>query len=300
MYEWVPQICPICEVPPGKYLGRRGGEAHRQKLGVECEIWRCEKCSLIFPNPMPIPLHGLDQHYAVPTDDYFQHHPVAEKRVYSTALVQQLVDMKGSTGTMLDIGAGQGEVLRAAVAKNWRAIGIETSSTFAVHAAKNSGAEIRREPLEECGFADASFDAVVLSAVLEHLYNPNQVIEEISRILRPNGVLFIDVPNEQGLYFRVGNFYQKLRLRNWVVNLAPTFEPFHVFGFSPKSLRALLAKHNLKPQVWQVFAGEAFVPARGGVVGLLEKQAANVVTAMSKYGDFGAYIRTWAVKDSQG
>ena len=296
LYSWVGQLCPTCEIAPTKYLGRRGGKAHRQNFGVECEIWRCQKCGLIFPNPMPIPLGGLDQHYAVSPDEYFQHHGAEQKNLYVSMLLQQLKSLKGETGTLLDIGAGRGELLSAAIREGWRAVGIETSSTFASHAAQHSGAEIRREPLEQCGFADASFDAVVLGAVLEHLYNPDEVIEEIARILRPGGVVFIDVPNEQGLYFRIGNFYQRLRLRDWVVNLAPTFSPFHVFGFSPKSLRALLAKHGLKPRIWYVFAGKSLIPSRSSLTGVLEQQAANVVTRISRFGDLGAYIATWAVK----
>jgi 2-polyprenyl-3-methyl-5-hydroxy-6-metoxy-1,4-benzoquinol methylase len=296
LYRWVGQLCPICEVAPTKYLGRRGGEAHRQNLGVECEVWRCQECGLTFPNPMPIPLGGLDQHYAVSPDEYFQHHATEQKNLYVSMLMQQLKSLKDESGTLLDIGAGRGELLSAAMKEGWRAVGIETSSTFAAYAAQHTGAEIRREPLEECSFADESFDAVVLGAVLEHLYDPDQVIEEIARILRPGGVLFIDVPNEQGLYFRIGNLYQRLRLRDWVVNLAPTFSPFHVFGFSPKSLRALLSKHGLQPKIWYVFAGKSLIPEGGGLTGALEQQAANVVTGISSFGDLGAYIATWAVK----
>jgi len=28
-------------------------------------VWRCGRCGLIFPNPMPIPVKGLEQHHAV-------------------------------------------------------------------------------------------------------------------------------------------------------------------------------------------------------------------------------------------
>lgn len=296
MYRWAPQDCPTCEAPPTKFLGRRGGSAHRQNLGVECDVWRCERCGLIFPNPMPVPVGGLDQHYAVPPEEYFQNHDPGDKNNYAAVLIDQLRSLGITGGKLLDIGAGRGEVLRAARQAGWDATGIETSPTFAEHAAKYSGAQIRREPLEQCVFDSNSFDAVVLGAVLEHLYNPDEVIGEIARILRPGGALFIDVPNEDGLYFKAGNLYLKLKRRDWVVNLAPTFEPYHVFGFTPKSLRALLAKHNFTPKIWYVFAGKSEVPLRGGVIGHLEQQAARAVTAVSKRGELGTYIATWAVK----
>jgi len=104
------------------------------------------------------------------------------------------------------------------------------------------------------------------------------------------------VPNEEGLYFRIGNLYQKLRWRNWVVNTAPTFSPFHLFGFGPRSLRALLAKHALEPVDWRVYGGRAMVPNRRGVIGAAEQLAAHAVTAISNMGSLGTYIETWAVK----
>lgn len=295
-YQWVAQDCPVCGVPPTKYLGRRGGAAHRQNLGVECEIWECGRCGLVFPNPMPKPIGGLDQHYALPPDDYFQHHDINAKDEYAAVMMRQLAGLRAEKGKLLDIGAGRGEVLRAAKERGWAAVGLETSPTFAEHAAHYSGAEIIRKPLEECQFESDSFDAAVLGAVLEHLYNPDEVIREIARILKPKGALFIDVPNEAGLYFKLGNVYQRLRLRNWVVNLAPTFSPFHVFGFTPKSLRALLAKHGLEPRIWDVFTVKSNLPNRGGIVGNFEYQASKVVAALSNRGELGEYIATWAVK----
>src|SRR5215208_4427737 len=46
-------------------------------------------------------------------------------------------------------------------------------------------------------------------------------------------------------------FITSFESRDWCVNLAPTFEPFHVFGFRPKSLKKLLVKHGLVPKFWK-------------------------------------------------
>lgn len=43
-------------------------------------------------------------------------------------------------------------------------------------------------------FADASFDAVICSELLEHVFQPIQVVEEAYRVLRPDGVLLLCVP----------------------------------------------------------------------------------------------------------
>ncbi|HEX8491211.1 MAG TPA: class I SAM-dependent methyltransferase [Pyrinomonadaceae bacterium] len=295
-YRWVEQDCPICEVPPTRKIGRRGGRAHREGLGVECDVWRCGRCGLIFPHPMPVPAGGLEQHYGVLPDDYFQNHDVDTKGASAADMLAHAEKLTGGRGRLLDIGAGRGDLLREAVQAGWTVTGIEPSSSFAEHAARYSGAEIKHEPVERCGFDDGSFDVVILAAVLEHLYNPNETVREIARILRTGGALFVDVPNEEGLYFRVGNLYQKLRRRDWVVNTAPTFSPFHLFGFGPRSLRALLNKHGLEPRDWRVYGGRAMVPSHGGVVGAAEQLAAHAVTALSNMGSLGTYIETWAIK----
>lgn len=296
MYRWVEQECPICELPATKYLGRRGGRAHRGNLGVECKIWSCGTCGLIFPNPMPIPISGLEQHYAVPADEYFQHHEQTDRLEYAKMLLRQLDQLKIPRGTLLDIGSGRGELLRIARDEGWKATGIETSSTFADYSARYSGAEILRQPLEECRFESNTFDVVVLGAVLEHLYDPDEVIKEIARILKPGGAVFIDVPNEGGLYFLAGNAYQKMKFRNWVVNLAPTFPPYHVFGFTPRSLKALLAKHHLQPAIWYVFSVRSLLARRAGPMGFVEQLAAKLVTAITRNNKYGEYIATWAIK----
>lgn len=245
---------------------------------------------------MPVPMAGLNQHYEVDPEDYFKEHRTDDKENSAAGLLAQAEEITGGKGRLLDIGSGRGELLQTAESLGWSVTGIEPSPSFARFAESHSAAEIRREPVEKCGFEDGTFDCVVLAAVLEHLYNPDETISEVSRILRRGGALFVDVPNERALYFRVGNLYQKLRGRDWVVNLAPTFSPFHVFGFSPRSLNALLSKYDLRPCHTRVYPGRAMVPSRPGIVGELERLAANAVTSLSKLGSLGTYIETWAVK----
>ncbi len=295
-YSWVPQDCPICSLAPTKFIGLRGGQAHRENLGVETKIWQCTGCKLIFPNPMPVPVGGLGQHYEVDADTYFEAHDKADKLEGALGLVKQAELLLGRKGKLLDIGIGRGEIIVAASEMGWTVEGVEPSETFADYAQKRTGAKIWRKPIEECDIPASEFDVVVLGAVLEHLYNPDQVIKKISMILKQGGLLFVDVPNEQGLFFMMGNAYQRLRGRHWCVNLAPTFSPFHVMGFGPKSLRKLLGKYQLQPKVWKVYGGTSLVSSNGGFWGHVESIASKLVTTISNLGEMGTYIETWAIK----
>jgi SAM-dependent methyltransferase len=236
---------------------------------------------------MPLPKRGLDQHYAIEADAYFENHESEARERQARALLDEAVSLVGGSGRLLDVGSGRGEILKAARDTGWDALGLEPSPTFAARAREYSGAELFIGSIEEYEGPSGSFDVVVLAAVLEHLYDPAAVISKVSRLLRSGGALFLDVPNEQGLYFQVGNLYQRLRGRDWVVNLAPTFAPYHTFGFGPKSLRALLARFELSPVRWRTYGGTAYLS--GGA----EAVAARAISALSR-GNLGNYIETWA------
>src|ERR1700694_5036674 len=87
-YLWVPQLCPICAVKPNQFLGYRGGNAHRQRLGVICAVWKCGSCGLRFPNPMPLPKRGLDQHYKLDPSNYFATHDRDAKLALAHSLLK--------------------------------------------------------------------------------------------------------------------------------------------------------------------------------------------------------------------
>jgi SAM-dependent methyltransferase len=297
-YAWVPQQCPVCRSGRKKFVGYRGGEAHRQGLGVRCAIFRCAGCGLIFPDPMPIPRHGMEQHYNLNTEEYFYFHDQQAKCAGAELALRTAASLIGGKGRLLDVGAGRGELLRAARESGWEALGIEPSPAFAVEAERYSGSPVLRTPLDECNFPPGSFDVVILAAVLEHLYHPDETLAVVARILRKGGALFLDVPNEAGLYFKVGNLYERMRFSRRTVNLAPTFSPYHVFGFTPKSLRMLLASNKLEPRIWRVYAGTSALPRRKGLFGAIEHLGARAATMVSNFGALGTYIETWAIKTS--
>lgn len=253
-------------------------------------------CGLIFPNPMPVPVGGVEQHYGVEADEYFAGHEKQTKIENAQGMIERAERVFGGTGRLLDVGVGRGEILLAAKERGWEVAGVEPSQQFADYAEEQTGAAIWRVPIEEADISANSYDVVILAAVLEHLYNPDDVIRKIASVLKKNGILYVDVPNEKGLYFRVGNLYQKIRRRDWCVNVAPTFSPYHLFGFNLKALHRLLKKHGLEAVEWEVVGGRSMVASRGGIMGKLEGVASSVVTKISDYGEMGTYIETWARK----
>ena len=59
-------------------------------------------------------------------------------------------------------------------------------------------------------YSDEVFDRIIISHTLEHIYYPETFMNELLRVLKPNGVISIALPCDNGLLWRFGRFYNKL------------------------------------------------------------------------------------------
>ena len=62
-------------------------------------------------------------------------------------------------------------------------------------------------PAESLPFADKSFDRVIASHVLEHLYRPHEVLREWDRVIKDGGVLSLILPCDPGFGWRLGRMF---------------------------------------------------------------------------------------------
>ena len=246
--------CPICGDSDTRVLGYRGGSHHRHGLGIETRIVQCRQCSLIYPNPFP---YALDPQslYSDPAQ-YFAAHNEDLKVENARRLVLEIARRLGRRQfTMIDVGSGRGELLQAAKLEGVAAVGLDFSSAMIEHTRRRYGIDVLHKSIEAfAGETAATFDIVVLGAVLEHVYDPDSMIRAAAQLVEPRGLLYLDVPNEPHLLSLLGNLWNRLWRRDSVLNLSPTWSPYHVFGFNPKALSTLLAKHGFSVTAVQIFA----------------------------------------------
>ena len=90
---------------------------------------------------------------------------------------------------VLDIGTGEGQVARLAVAGGARTVaGIDPTANQVVEATKRGGgAHFARARADALPFEDASFDAAIACLVFEHIEAVDDAIDEVARVLRPGG-----------------------------------------------------------------------------------------------------------------
>ena len=133
-------------------------------------------------------------------------------------------------GKFLDVGCGSGSALAALQARGWHVRGIDFDSA-AVAVAKLQGFDVSVGSLAEHHFQDNTFDALLMSHVIEHVPDPIADLSECRRVLKPGGYLIVITPNAASRgHKKYGKYWRGLEV------------PRHLQIFTPASLAAAAQK----------------------------------------------------------
>jgi len=145
-----------------------------------------------------------------------------------------------SSVTSLDVGCSSGALLEVALRCGFNAHGAEPAEQAAQTASAIPNAHVFKGFLHDAKYSDNHFDIITLFEVIEHLTDPVDLISEITRILKPGGILLIGTGNAD----------------SWTVQIqSEKWEYFDIAGhgghisfFTPKSMRKLakLCKLDVK------------------------------------------------------
>jgi SAM-dependent methyltransferase len=135
---------------------------------------------------------------------------------------------------LLDVGANIGCLVAAGAERGLDAVGLEINPALVAHAQKTYPAgRFVCGTIEDNDFADASFDGVYCSEVIEHVPDNNSFVAGIARVTAPGGVLFLTTPGLHE-YVRGGD------PGAWRDFGAPDHKLYH----TRDSMRRLLARHG--------------------------------------------------------
>lgn len=288
-----PIACPICAVDDAKEVGWRGGPSQREGRGVPTRIVRCRRCGLLYPNPFPYP-EDSNALYGDP-DGYFAGHDGGYKIESHRGLVRQLIGMSGvERPSLLDVGSGKGENLHAAKLEGIEdAVGLEFADAMVAYAREHYDANVVTATIEEYS-PGRTFDIVVLGAIIEHVHDPASFIRQVAQLTTPGGIVFIDTPREPNLTTILGNLANRVRGRQEVYNLAPTWGPYHVFGFNPRAIRKLLAPHGFEIEKIVLKHGQPRIPAGRGLRGQAGAWLGTQVIRLGNLTPLASNMFVWA------
>ncbi len=210
--------------------------------GQQFDIFECRNCSLRFTQDVPT------QEYIGPyykSEDYISHTNNKKgilnslyQKVRSITMMQKAAVIKKYTGlqkgVLLDVGCGTGSFLNVMQLKGWKVTGLEPDEDTRQLALELHGLKVM--PSNEIfNLQPASFNAITLWHVLEHVHQLHEYIQQLNVLLAPGGKLFIAVPNYTS---RDAKIYGKY----WAAYDVPR----HLYHFSPQSIEVLLKQHGLK------------------------------------------------------
>jgi SAM-dependent methyltransferase len=213
--------------------------ARERELLIERDPWkiyRCTSCGLGVLDPRPTG-QELTELY---TRDYFTSQydegaePGSPEFKKWLSLLEHRVRFfkpKKANGRLLDIGCGNGYFLALCRSKGYEVQGIDISEWAAKYASETLGLSVRVGRIDDLELPGRHFDIITLWHSLEHTRNPRHAIERAKGWLKANGILVIEVPNYEG---RDARRYGE----DWI---GWQF-PFHLFHFTPQSLKGLLAE----------------------------------------------------------
>lgn len=248
----------------GKRLNGSQGKNPRKITGITTSIQKCRRCDLIFANPQPIP-ESLQDHYGIPPEDYWVESYFQVDENYFRGVLQWLEDqMKILPGMKaLDIGAGIGKCMIAMERAGFEVYGIEPSIPFCERAIERMGIDsnqIQNKAIEEAEFEKEKFDFITFGAVLEHLYEPGKALEKALEWLKPGGIIHLEVPSAHWFTNKFINRVYRFKGLDYVANLSPMHEPYHLYEFGLKSFQRHAEQHHYTIQDYHYIVCDTFLP----------------------------------------
>lgn len=215
----------------------------RKGLPGTWEFVECNHCGVISMIPMPTDEQLATFYAAYSNDDHVDllqkvgsRYPTLRKlfhRLSGDVDPRDFVHIQAGA-RVLDYGCGHGGYLIHFHDRGVAISGAEIAGNV-VEACRKHGYDVHKvDDFSHIPFDDGEFDIVYLMQVFEHLRDPHTFMEELARILKNGGMLYLAVPN-------VASIWRKVFGNNWV---SGWFSPFHLFHYNRHSLAKQAGQHG--------------------------------------------------------
>jgi 2-polyprenyl-3-methyl-5-hydroxy-6-metoxy-1,4-benzoquinol methylase len=210
--------------------------------GETFQVVECNSCTLRFTQDVPDAV-SISPYYK--SENYISHtntskglinslYQSVRKRTlkHKRQLIEKATGI--SKGNLLDVGSGTGAFVQEMNLHGWQVTGLEPDAD-----ARKVAKEINEAELTDINqfykLPAATYDAITLWHVLEHVHELHPYIQQLKNLLKENGTIFIAVPN-----------YTSKDAEVYKEHWAAYDVPRHLYHFSPKSMQVLLEKNGLK------------------------------------------------------
>jgi ubiquinone/menaquinone biosynthesis C-methylase UbiE len=177
-----------------------------------------------------------------------------ERRVHEIILSQ----IPKYSNLILDVGCGSGWIAKSLIPKGKQVISLDVSKINPLRV-QNEIKDANHFPFVadsfRLPFKDDSFYCVIASEVIEHVYEPEKFLAELSRVIKKGGRLIISTP-----------YKEKLRYHLCIHCNKKTPENAHLHSFDENILRNLYTKNDLKKFNSIIFGNKALIFLRTHII----------------------------------
>lgn len=227
-------VCDICG--DDKHTPIFFGPDRLTGMPGQFQIVQCSSCGTLRQNPR-LPWQHLKHYY--PDEDYSAYQPANMKNesalrrnisLHGVRKKLRAVEKVQPGGHILDIGCGTGTFLAEAKQNGrWQVEGVEPNEFAANFAKTQFDIPVHVSTFPEISLPKETYDVITMWNVLEHVYQPTQVLKYANELLKPNGWLVFSLPNVESLETK----YAKQYWVGWDL-------PRHLYLFPQKNLHEIL------------------------------------------------------------
>jgi len=207
----------------------------RSRNGKPLKTVICNHCGLVWSDPFPYdPRRFYAEEYRL---DYKKTYSPKSKHVLRAGKValgryQKIKHLLTEKQTILDVGTGGGEFAYLLKSSGHELFGIEPNKGYAEYSVAEYGLNLHIGFIQDNQFNLESFDLITIWHVLEHTEDPYFVLCKLHDLLKPQGVLVVEVPNIEAT----------------CQTPKSTFHEAHLFNFNLETLARLGLKAGLIAQ----------------------------------------------------
>jgi 2-polyprenyl-3-methyl-5-hydroxy-6-metoxy-1,4-benzoquinol methylase len=219
--------CPICNNTNHKLL-------YELEKG---QLIKCKNCDVVFYTPQPSPEELIAFYNSLDYREYYLNSAMTEQ-LLNKFRYKQLIEfvkkyaphiLEKKEKFYLDIGCGEGDLLKIAQEDNWNITGTEIALTNDKKESNLLNNSIIIGDILSLNLPENYYDLITIYHVIEHLIDPIATLQKIRTLLKPDGIAFIETPN-------IGSIGAKLRGKKW----SHIIPPEHIIYFDNNSLKYAL------------------------------------------------------------
>ncbi|MBI2996306.1 MAG: class I SAM-dependent methyltransferase [Candidatus Melainabacteria bacterium] len=237
--------CALCDSDNSVTIAEGEDYEYKSVLGT-FKFQECKSCGHLYLNPRPTLSSASvlypSTYYTVSnnTKNSWKNHLVSNvARIVMLNRIKRFVGLVPKNGCILEIGFGDGIVLGLIkqLRQDITVIGVDLAISKSTYSyLSNLGIQLRECAFESADLSSVSVDLIIMTQLIEHLWDLKSCINKISCVLKPNGYIVIATPNAQG-------YDRKLSKKGaW----GGYYWPRHMNIFTPESLTKLFEQYNLR------------------------------------------------------